>query len=513
LLHLRSIPDPGDPIFSAWRLARFAHQLTHDPRHLFDGNIFYPERWTLTYSDATILEGLVATPFLLAGADPLIVSNVLFLAAFPLCALAFFYAAWRLTGDVRAAFVSGVLGALYPFHTEHYSHLELQYFCFVPLALVATLDFLAAPALRRGALLGTIVCAQWLASMYFGVMLLTFLVPFAVIVAVAWRVRPTPALARAGLVALLPIAVAFAGVSAPYFLSRAARGDRSFALVRLFSAQPSDYTRPNARLASHDWRARTANQPERELFPGLTAPALALAGMVPPLGAASAATLVSCTLALDWSFGANGLTYDDLYRWVLPYRGIRVAARFSAFVGSALVLLGAFGVARLLRLGRTPLVQTGIFLAIVVAVMIDLRPRIGLRPYYRSIPSIYAAVSPQMVLAEFPFEPGVDQMYFSTRHWALLLNGYSGSFPESFIRMARHADVFPAASSLDALVAAGATHVTVNCALYGRVCASVLAQLDESGRVRQVSSGMWEGADVRLYELIRPPSPADGRSR
>src|SRR5215471_1353746 len=117
VLHPRSVPDPGDPLFSAWRLAVFEHQLTHDPRHLFDGNTFYPAHWTLTYSDATVLQGIVAAPFIAAGVDPLLVSNWLFLAAFPLSALTFFYSSWRLTSDLRAGFVAGILVALYPSHT------------------------------------------------------------------------------------------------------------------------------------------------------------------------------------------------------------------------------------------------------------------------------------------------------------------------------------------------------------------------------------------------------------
>ena len=71
LLHFRQVPDRGDPIFSAWRLARFAHQLTTDPAHLLDGNIFYPLPLTLTYSDATILQGILATPLLWLNVEPL----------------------------------------------------------------------------------------------------------------------------------------------------------------------------------------------------------------------------------------------------------------------------------------------------------------------------------------------------------------------------------------------------------------------------------------------------------
>ena len=54
----------NDPHFSMWRLGWIAHALPTDPGHLFDANIFYPELRTLAYSDATLLEGLVAAPFL-----------------------------------------------------------------------------------------------------------------------------------------------------------------------------------------------------------------------------------------------------------------------------------------------------------------------------------------------------------------------------------------------------------------------------------------------------------------
>jgi hypothetical protein len=40
------------------------------------------------------------------GADPLVGSNVLLIAAFPLCAMAFCWTAYRFTGSVKAAFIS-----------------------------------------------------------------------------------------------------------------------------------------------------------------------------------------------------------------------------------------------------------------------------------------------------------------------------------------------------------------------------------------------------------------------
>ena len=115
------------------------------------------------------------------------VSNAIFLATFPLCALAFFFTAWRLTADPQAACVAGILGGLSAFKIEHYSHLELQFFFFAPLAVLSLLRMLAAPSWRTGAWFGATLAAQWLACMYLGVMLFVFLAPIALFAAVAWR--------------------------------------------------------------------------------------------------------------------------------------------------------------------------------------------------------------------------------------------------------------------------------------------------------------------------------------
>src|SRR5436309_1088273 len=80
--HLDYVPDLGDPLFSTWRVAWVNHQLFTDPRHLFDSNIFYPERLTLTLSDPVILPALTAGPLLAIGLHPIIVYNLLLLSGF-----------------------------------------------------------------------------------------------------------------------------------------------------------------------------------------------------------------------------------------------------------------------------------------------------------------------------------------------------------------------------------------------------------------------------------------------
>ena len=59
--------DTADTVHHEWILAWDAHQLAHDPRHLFDANIFYPEPDTLAYSDHLIVQGALARAAVLAG--------------------------------------------------------------------------------------------------------------------------------------------------------------------------------------------------------------------------------------------------------------------------------------------------------------------------------------------------------------------------------------------------------------------------------------------------------------
>lgn len=502
LRDLRQVPDHGDPLFSAWRIARLAHQLVSDPRHLFDGNQFHPLPLTLTYSDATVMQGMLGAPFILAGADALIVANALTVIAFPACGLAFFFAGWRLTADPRAGLVSGLLGAWYPFHAEHYSHLELHWVMFVPLAIVAALRMLAAPGWKTGLAFGAAVAAQWLSSMYVGVMLITVLAPFMVLAALAWRVRLTSQLAIALVTVAAVVLPALIGLGLPYMKSRQARGERPLFEVSNGSAHPSDYLDTHIRLASYGWHSRAGNRPERELFPGTTTVVLAAAGSVPPLTGAAIATLVSGAVAFDWSLGLRGLTYRALYERSVVHRGMRVPARFSVVVGAALALLGAFGARRLLRLGRSPGAQSAIGAALALLVLFDLRMNPRVQPYYATVPSIYGRVTSDMVLAELPRLHDVDYMYFSTRHWARLLGGYSGFMPGNpELEAARRA--FPSPDSIEALRRLGATHVTYNCRFEApnRSCAAVLEQLDTNPTLELVAGGRWETGPVRLYRF------------
>ena len=500
ILHPLRVPDRGDPVFSAWRIARFGRQITRDPRRLFDGNIFYPRRWTLAYSDATLLESAAGAPFLAAGAEPLLVANALFLIAFPLCGLAFFYAGWRLTGDRAAALVTGVLGAWYPFHGEHYSHLELQWFMFVPLAFVAALEVIAEPTWRKGIVLGGLVALQSLASMYLGLMLACALGPL-VLVRLAFsgvsRWRDRAAALAVSVIVVAPVVVALA---IPYERARADHGDRSAAEIEQGSAVAGDYLSTSRRLTAYSWHERAANRPERELFPGTSTVALAAVGVmagpldvVLPIGAAAAA-------AFDWSLGVHGATYGALKTCVPPFRNVRVPARFAVVFGSALILLAARGVRSILR--RSGKARPVVLVAIAAGVLFDLRLTSLLVDYYPAVPSAYERVGPDAVLAEFPLGHEIDGMYFSTTRWPNLLSGYSGFVP---FDAALSADLaaFPEPAAIDRLRARGTTHIVYNCEFERSPerCEFNGRQLAANPALELISEERWMDATVRLYRF------------
>ena len=77
-------------------------QVAHDPLHLFDANIFYPERYTLAYSDPLIIESAMAAPLLWAGASPVLAYNAILIFGFALTGWITCLVVARWTGSVLA---------------------------------------------------------------------------------------------------------------------------------------------------------------------------------------------------------------------------------------------------------------------------------------------------------------------------------------------------------------------------------------------------------------------------
>jgi hypothetical protein len=204
--------------------------------------------------------------------------------------------------------------------------------------------------------------------------------------------------------------------------------------------------------------------------------------------------------------GFNGLTYRYLHEWLPPVRGLRVPTRFAALVGLTLAILSGFGVERLLRWCRGPLMGHVALASMVGLVLVDALPRLKLVPVWREPPAIYESLrgKPGIVLAEFPVvspEPyNLPFMYFSIWHHTPMVNGYSGFIPRSYQALEPHLVDF---RDVEALRARGVTHVTLNCGLDYQNCDESLEKIAQVEGLRLVAESRWEAEPIRLYELLR----------
>jgi len=523
--HMRDgVHDPGDPLMVTWVLAWVAHQLPRAPAHLFDANIFYPERNTLAYSETLVVPGAAAAPLQWAGVHPIVVYNLVFLSGFALSGVGVALLVRRLTGSAGAALVAGLVFAFPPYRIDHYAHLQLQQTQFIPLALWAFHRLIDADRVRDGVLLGACVAGQMLSCLYYGL----FLVPYMAVVCgtmlVAERSMP-----RQRLLALAAAAIVLAAATVPagraYLGARAVVGERGRQEVADGSARLRNYLAPPEVNAVYGAAFNRFTDPERRLFPGFAAVALAIVGLWPSSNgdgrqrrrdrAVRLAYLLGLLLAFDVSLGFNGIVYRALYDHFLPFRALRIPARMGIMVSFSLAVLGGFGAARIAARARSPRGAQIALAAIGAVILIEYASKP--LPLWRppdGPPPAYAAIErdrgdgPTSVLFEFPTGHMEDPeyLYYSVFHWQSLVNGYSGFFPPSYLRVVRAVADFPDGASFDVIKSHGARYLVIHGEwLYGERYATLIPQLDRRPDLTLVTRVPWTREDhhseISVYRI------------
>jgi hypothetical protein len=465
VLHLRDgVHDEGDPLLNTWALAWVAHQLPRAPAHLFDANIFAPERRTLAFSETLIAPGVIAAPLQWLGAGPILVSNLVLQSGFIVSGAGIALLVATLTGQTGAGILAGIVFAFLPYRFENYPQLQLQQTQFLPFAMWAFHRLLARGRLRDGAWLGIFISGQILSCTYYGL----FLVPYMTVVCgtmlIADRAMPRRRVwalllaAAIVIVAIVPIAGAYAG-------ARQAVGERGSGEVAAGSATPGNYLAPSSGSLLYGRVFERFAAPERRLFPGFVAMGLALAGlMIAPLKGAryKFAYGLGLLLAFDVSLGFNGFTYRVLYDYALPFRAVRVPARMGIFAEFSLAVLAGFGAAAITERLQWVSARRGLLVVLAAAMLAEYASKpmdIEIMPL--APPPAYADImrdkrdSPDATLFEFPISPGDDStyLYYSTFHWQRLVNGYSGFFPASYEAAVTAVRRFPDEASMSAIKA------------------------------------------------------------
>jgi hypothetical protein len=503
------VPSFDDSLLSIWRIAWIAHAIGSG-LPVADANIFYPEARTLAYTDAVLLQGMLATPFLMAGASPVLVYNLLILGSITLSGAAMYLLARRFTDSWPASLVAGTIFAFVTYRFDHIMHLELQATVFMPLAIWFLDRAFEAPIWRNLMGFGACVLLQLLSGIYYTVFLATAL---AVAIPLRWLTLPGDT-RRTFAVRLAAVALVAAVCALPYLFlyteNRTSLGERTESDIRMYSATPINYLSSEPRNLAHgQWSGRLGRS-ERYLFPGVAAIGLALLGLG---GWSPRKTMIAAIAGVGFvvSLGLNTPIYVWIRELVFAYRGLRAPARAAVLVTLAISLFAAYGWAAVLRRHpRWKLVGTGLVMAVLTLEYVtfpgDYLP-LSRRP---SALARWLSQQPRSVIVEFPL-PKADAlhtiqdglyMYASTFHWQPTLNGYSGFYPRSYLELLDQAQDFPSDSALrylksrrvDLIVLHG-RHLKPD--EFGRWAAMLAARKD----VDQVAQFPEQGGDDLVFRL------------
>ena len=529
----RTLPTDADGQLSIWNVAWVARTLIADPLHLFDTNIFHPNRLTLAYSEANIVAGAVGAPAWWLTGNPWLTLNVAMLFAFAssyVCAYLLFR---YLTGSAPASAAGAILYAFCPYVFSHLSHIQLLMTGGLPLSMLMLHRLVdwestglsktspVASAFRRknsgGVYLGLALAAQALACAYYGIFA-GLMVGYAGIVLAATRklwtaTRYWIGIATGALVSIALVAPFFI----PYLL---VQSDSGFARTvednARFSARPHGYLVSSS--TAHGWLldyAKRFGPWEEVLFPGLLAVILGLAGIVVAVrraGRDRETILLYGTLALlaFWaSFGPAAGLYRVLFH--LPvFSFLRAPSRLGLIVVLCLSLFATFTLRALIEIAGSRRRHLIAAIAIAAAV-VDLRI-FSLRWFPSpEVPAGYAVLAeqPRGPLAEFPFYGlrvtfplHTQYMLFSTAHWMPTINGYSDVIPADFREAAPVLESFPSDDAFRMLARRRVRYLAVHWDMFAGRGDEIRDRLAPYLRNLRV---LHEDVRMTLYEVVRYP--------
>lgn len=516
------VNDFGDPLLNSWTLAWVAHAIPTHPWRLLDANIFHPETGTLAYSEMLLAPALLAAPVLWAGGDPILAHNLVLVGGYVLSGLAMFVLVRSLTHHSGASVVAAVAFTVYPYRIESYGKVQLQQVFWVPLALWAIHRIAQRATIGTALMIGGLAAAQIYSCVYYGLYaspLLAIAGAGALMMTAPERRGRAAATLALGAAVALALTLPLAGV---YRRAASVVGERTRAEVRHWSAQPADFWRAPADNALYGDPARPGPA-ERSLFPGFALPAVALAAFFPPAGGPAVIYAAAAVTAADLALGVNGWGYDWLYDRLPPLRAVRVPARFGMLLGLALAVLAGLGVSRLCR-GRSRRARIAIAAAAAGLIVLESRPRpLDLSALSDRRPAVYAwlATQPDGVVCEYPVGPlqgrigpqDPTYMYYSTRHWKPLVNGYSGFAPPSYGELLEKLRAFPGDEAIAYLRDRGVTYLLAHSPFYLR------GNFDEDVRVLSARADLdalgrfpWRGGGVTAAFKIRPRASGPGQT-
>jgi hypothetical protein len=220
---------------------------------------------------------------------------------------------------------------------------------------------------------------------------------------------------------------------------------------------------------------------------------------------------VLLALAIPLSLGPEaGLT--DL---IPGFDHVRSPYRFAVFAQLMLILLTTLGIDGLARHSTRGLLGAAVLAALAVAELrpgttrLQPLPPLGTRAAWLEF--LETQTAEQEAVAFLPFPAGrsaadylgtAQWMYWQMRHGRPMVNGYSGFFPASYLKLKRAMRTFPDAGSLEALAEHGVRWAVVPRFVARRPM--VEAAASEHHRLRWCFGDDANGIDVYALESLAP---------
>jgi hypothetical protein len=510
-------PDLGDPVYCLWALKWGVHQIRLGLPDVWNANIFYPARGVLTYSEHLLGPAAQLVLFLEIVPNAIAGYNFLFLSSFVASALAVCWVLRQSGLSWTAAVLGGWMYAFSCFRLSHVAHLQVllaQWILFYLLNLTGGCYF---AYMIHFALLGIFISRSAAEGRaLFSVRSLRVLLPVVVVAGAAGAALflPYVRIARAqGLSRPQTEIEEYGARLASYF---------SPSGVNLYFGEAANRLLHSAFEESADLFRR----PENSLFAGFLPTILFFVGAFAawrgsrgrPADPWARGLVLSGLICFALSFAG---VYVPLARVVPGLSGMRVPARFYAFVSLTVVYFAARGVDVLLR--RIPLpgswaraaLASGLALVLVVELAPRSLPWEGL-PREEELPKAYAWLRDEPSikgLIELPIYGDGRESYYvysSTLHWKPIANGYSGYTPGSYIELARRIRFLPNADDFDLLREMEISHLVVHARRPGRAQAVRRWEAEFAhGPERQVER-VYQEPGITIYRLLKEPGPRQG---
>jgi hypothetical protein len=524
----------GDPVFNLWVLKWGVHQIRLGLPDVWNANIFYPTKGTLTFSDHLLGPAAQLALFETVIPNAIAGYNFLLFTAFVGSALATCWVIKRAEMSWAAAVLAGWMFAFSPFRFSQVAHLQLLIAQWIPL----TLWFWDRLLTRRTAKNAALFLFFYLLNLTGGCYLAYMIhVPLLALLASRILSERRELISPGSLRVLAPVAlvaaVAVGGLFLPYIrVSRSLGLSRTphevyrygATLASYFSPAPQNvYFGPAARERLQEVLgprgARLFSRSENALFAGF------LPTILFGVGAVTVWRRRREGLPDPWERGLaiSGLIcfalsfpqiYEPLMRVIPGLAGLRVPSRFYFLLSFSLVWFAARGADVLLRRMPARGARMALAAALALILAVELTPR-PLRwvplPREEQIPEAYRWIAREpsvKALIELPIHADNSEtayVYNSTVHWKPIANGFSGYRPPSHEALVERIHFLPETDGFDLLRETWITHLVVHASNPRRE--EMLRRWEErfaTGPERQVER-VYRSGEISIYRLLDRP--------